>query len=181
MESGEIGRIWAAIYGNPAWSVQKGHGSFLTFEFGAPSLRIREPKAASSHASERIRAALAGRRVHVIGNWTLWIYCCNWSICFETLEAAHSESPDDTMGFAVERLDGQQITSVARGSVQGSWIFTFDLGGKLETWPYGDNPSEEQWLLYERESGRVLIVRADDHFAYGSSNETADDHVWHLI
>jgi hypothetical protein len=178
--TGTIDRIWTEIYGNPAWSVKKGHGSFLTFEFGAPSLQIREPIAVPTHTSARTRTTPV-RRVDVVGAWQLWIYCCNWSISFDSSKFAHSESPDSVINSATERLDGQQITALTRGAVRGTWIFSFDLGGKLETWPYGEDPTDEQWLLYERESGHVLVARADDSVSYGSGSERADDHMWHSL
>jgi hypothetical protein len=40
-----IGRVFAPRIGLPAWCVQKGYGSSLTFEFGTPHLYIREPRA----------------------------------------------------------------------------------------------------------------------------------------
>jgi hypothetical protein len=124
---------------------------------------------------------MLARRVRVVGNWHLWIYCCNWSISFNGSKFAHNESPDNIISSAAERLDGQQITSLTRGAVRGAWTFSFDLGGKLETWPYGEDPTDEQWLLYERESGHVLIARADDSISYGSGSECTDDHVWYSL
>lgn len=177
----EIERVWARVYGNPAWSVKKGHGSFLTLEFGTPSLQIREPIKVSPHTSESVRDALTRRRTHVVGEWHLWIYCCNWSILFKGQEAAHSESPDSTVQSAVERLDGQRITSVSDGPLLGSWCFTFDQGGTLTTSPYEDDPSDEQWLLYERESGWVLTARADNHYSYGPSDQRCDEQNWKKI
>lgn len=125
MNSTDFDRIWSAVYGHPAWSVKKGHGSFLTLEFGPPALRIREPELASPDASERVRE-LAGRRlVTVTGSWRLWIYCCNWSIELNGKELAHSESPDDDITFAAEQLDGQKLLSVGRGTTPSSWVFAF--------------------------------------------------------
>ncbi|MBN3728806.1 hypothetical protein [Burkholderia sp. Ac-20379] len=174
----DINRIWVPVYGHPAWSVKQGHGSFLAFEFGSPSLRIREPASASPHASERVKASMARRRVQVVGNWHLWIYCCHWVISFHGKEMAHSESPNTMIGLAVELLDGQKLVSAARGAEQGSWLFTFDLGGALRTWSYGEDPTDEQWLLYERESGRVLTVRSDDHYAYSREDERPENTRW---
>lgn len=181
MDSGTIDGIWSKIYGLPAWSVKKGYGSFLTFEFGEPILQIREPVTASSEASDEVRASLGRRRVYITGAWHLWIYCCNWSIALQASSVAHNESSDETIEFATNGLDGQQIISVSRGKTKGSWVFTFDLGGELTTWPYGEDPSDEQWLLYERASGRVVIVRADDHFSYPGGRELPQNYIWHPI
>lgn len=115
------------------------------------------------------------------GSWHLWIYCCNWSIALSGNEATDSESPADAIAFATERLDGQKLLSVARGSTPGSRAFAFDLGGELKTWPYGDDPSDEQWLLYERASGNVLTVRADGLCSYGAGSRTPDDEEWNVM
>ena len=56
------------MIGETAWNVAKGHGSFLTLEFGPPSL------VAIKHPSRDSRSA------HVRGAWGLWIYCCHWKI-----------------------------------------------------------------------------------------------------
>ncbi|QGZ65580.1 hypothetical protein [Paraburkholderia acidisoli] len=178
MDFTEFERIWSAVYGHPAWSVKKGHGSFLTLEFGPPSLRIREPGLASPDASEKVRELLGRRQVTVTGNWRLWIYCCNWSIELGGKEVAHNESPDDDITFAAQRLDGQKLLSVARGSTPSSWVFAFDLSGVLRTWPYDNDLSVEQWLLYERDSGDVLSVRADGLYSYGAGSRSPKDEVW---
>jgi hypothetical protein len=136
---------------------------------------------ASPDAAEKVRARLARRQVHVTGRWHLWIYCCHWSILIDGREAAHDESPDDSIRTAVERLDGQRITSVSEGPTPGSWSFTFDLGGELRTSPYGEDPTYEQWMLFERESGWVLTVRADNQYFYGPGNQHPEDISWKPI
>ncbi len=178
MESVSIERIWSPVHGHPAWSVRRGHGSFLTFEFGAPALRIREPVEARDDASERTRASLARRRVHPVGQWHLWIYCCNWVVLDHGVAVAHDAALDDEIAAAVGLLDGQKIVSVAHGEAPGTWTFRFDLGGELRTSPYRDDPGLEQWHLYERDSGCVLSVRGDDRHAYGPGDRSPDDQVW---
>jgi hypothetical protein len=177
----DFNRIWSAVYGHPAWSAKKGYGSFLTLEFGQPALQIREPRLASPDASEQVRELLGRRQVTVTGSWHLMIYCCNWSIALSGKEVAHSESPADDITFAAQRLDGQKILSVAPGTTPGSWVFAFDLGGELKTWPYGESPSDEQWLLYERDSGDVLSVRADGLCSYGAGSRPSEDEYWERI
>jgi hypothetical protein len=144
-------------------------------------LQIREPKLASPKASEKVRENLGRRRVTVTGSWHLWIYYCNWSITLSGKEVAHNESSVDDITFATQRLDGQKLLSVSRGTTPGSWVFAFDLGGELKTWPYGEDPSDEQWLLYERDSGDVLSVRADGLCSYGAGSRLPENEVWERI
>ncbi|WP_341315685.1 hypothetical protein WN982_10850 [Paraburkholderia sp. IMGN_8] len=181
MDLADFNRIWSPVYGHPAWSVKKGYGSFLTLEFGQPALQIREPRFASPDASEQVQELLGRRHVSVTGSWHLWIYCCNWSIALSGKEVVHNESPTDDIAFATQRLDGQKLLSVTWGTTLGSWVFAFDLGGELKTWPYGEDPSDEQWLLYERDSGNVLSVRADGLSSYGAGSRTAKDEEWRPI
>lgn len=167
--------LWAPIYENPAWLVKKGHGSFLTFEFGQPELRIREPKPYSDAVSEKVREGSARRLVTVTGQWHLWIYCCRWSIFHHQVELAHCESPDDVIDRAANRLDGQKLKMVERGGQVGSWLFGFDLGGELRTRPCDHDPLVEQWMLYERASGNVLVARADGLCSYEAGDLPAHE------
>jgi hypothetical protein len=178
LNAAELDRIWRNVYDSPAWCVKQGHGSFLTLEFGQPELVIREPTQAPLGAPAKMKARCARRLVTVTGDWHLWIYCCNWRITLNGALAAHNESPDGKIAFAASCLDGQKLVAVHRDSRPGSWLFTFDLGGTLQTWPYGEDPTVEQWYLFERKSGNVLSVRADDHVSYGSGSETPEKTVW---
>lgn len=181
LDLADFNRIWAPVYGHPAWLVRKGHGSFLTLEFGTPELQTREPDVSSLASSERVRALAARRLVTVTGSWHLWIYCCHWSITLNGEELAWSESPDDAITLATRGIDGQKLLSVERGANPQSWVFGFDLGGELKTRPYGDDPSVEQWFLYERDSGNVLAARADGLISYGPGTLRLEDATWHSL
>jgi hypothetical protein len=150
----------------------------MTFEFGLPELIIREPSPAPSGASSEMKARYARRLVTLRGSWHLWIYCCNWQITLNGVLAAHSESSDGRIAHAASGLDGQKLLAVNRDFRPGTWTFTFDLGGTLKTWPYEGDPTVEQWYLFERTSGNVLAVRADDHASYGPGDESPDEVVW---
>ncbi|NVD27313.1 hypothetical protein HUO14_05285 [Parasphingorhabdus flavimaris] len=147
----------------PAWGVKKGHGSFLTFEFGEPKLEVVESKLADG----KFR-----RNAHVHGDWHLWIYCCNWRIFQLDEQIAWSESDDKLIGKATAILNGQKLTSVTVEPQQGSSAFIFDLGGKLETWSYGDDPTDEQWMFYG--PAKVLGYRADGKFSLNRADAQAD-------
>ena len=132
-ESDPVKRVFAPLVGLPAWDVQKGHGSMLTFEFGNPSLQIREPIDASAGASPRTRASLARRKVTPRGEWHLWINCCNWRCTANGMEIAHSDSADADIAAAAAELDGQRLLAVTVEPHRGRSTFAFDLGGLLET------------------------------------------------
>jgi hypothetical protein len=131
-----IGSVFAPIIGLPAWRVQRGYSSCLTFEFGAPHLEIREPHVASAAVtSHMVREWLAHRIVKPRGEWHLWIYCCNWRISGKDMAECDSEDSFSNIDVAAQKLDGQRLANVFINPSAGTSHFEFDLGGYLETWP----------------------------------------------
>lgn len=157
---------FSPVYGLPCWQVRSGHGSFITLEFGEPSLSIREPRELATPVSERVRRRLARRRVTVRGQWHLWIYCCDWAVTVDDAVVGDSAS-DESINRAVVELDGQKLTGVRRAPRPGGWRFDFDLGARLTTWPYDD---AEQWCLYEP-GDLVTVADATGQLSRGPSTE----------
>jgi hypothetical protein len=172
-----VGSTFAPLLGLPAWGVQKGQGSMLTFEFGAPYLLIREPVANPSTDNPKIRKMLQRRRIVVHGAWNLWVYICHWRCCDNGIQQCVDLSSDMEINEAARLMDGQQLVSVEVDASSGKSLFRFDLGATLETWPYGDEKNEEQWLLFTP-SGNVLTYRADGHYCWGASNQSPHEEVW---
>ncbi|OYW97252.1 MAG: hypothetical protein B7Z14_18215, partial [Bosea sp. 32-68-6] len=119
-ETDPIGSVFAPLLGLPCWNVRKGRGSFLTFEFGDPALEVREPIAPTTTASGKIMASWRRRTVRPIGEWHLWIYCCNWRCSARGSEIAHSESEDEKIEAAAAELDGQRLRSVRVDPIKGT-------------------------------------------------------------
>ena len=146
------------VLGHPSWLVERGHGSFITVEFGEPELQVREPKPRKVHIEGAPEKTLQ-RSSFVTGQWHLWIYCCQWSLMLGDAQLAHCESDDVTMHRALRVLNGQELQAVEIEPADGRTKFSFDLGCSLFTLPaeagvYEDEPVE-QWYLYLR-SGPVL-------------------------
>ncbi|WNJ89229.1 hypothetical protein [Bosea sp. 685] len=174
-ENDPVQSVFAPVLGLPAWSVQKGQGSMLTFEFGNPSLYIREPIETKEAASAKIVAWRRRRTVKPIGEWWLWIYCCNWRCIVRGREAAHSESTSKRIGSAARELDGQRLLSISVDPLKGTSRFAFDLGAVLETWPYEDEDLDEQWWLQHR-SSYTFAYRKDGRYSW--SAERSGEEVW---
>ncbi|WP_149901733.1 hypothetical protein [Rhizobium rhizogenes] len=132
----EIKHAFSPILREPAWMARLGHGSFLTFEFGAPTLRRKDP---TEHFKKRMMI--------VRGEWHLWIYCCLWEVRDGGALVANSDSSREQMSNAARILDGQILCSVGYLRDTMRCRFEFDLGGILETWLDRTDPSE-QWMLY---------------------------------
>jgi hypothetical protein len=156
---GDLLRTFHAIRGLPGWAVKRGHGSFVTFEFGSPRVVINDVRELPAHVGgEKILVPQRGAGVR--GEWHLWIYCCNWSLSWRKRSLAHSESSDLDIDRALTVLNGQSVSSVTTTS-DGSSRFAFDLDYELATSPYDDARSDdEQWMFYQP-SGRVLGFRAN--------------------
>jgi hypothetical protein len=165
-------QIFTQIYGKPAWRVSPGWGSFLTLEFGEPHLEIREPVVARKEASQRVRQALAKRQVFIHGDWHLWINCWDWKV-FSNRKLVGQSTLAPTIRKAAELLDGQVLINFSLRPKPVRCRFEFDLGGRLETYPY--DRKSVQWLLYDSRSHTVLTLRADRVYSYGPSNRPAAD------
>jgi hypothetical protein len=147
------------MLGLPAWGVKQGHASFLTFEFGAPKLAVNEWRSADNGLR---------RSAHVRGQWHLWIYCCNWRAVQDGTQVAWSADAEQIIGRATATLNGQKLLDVSASPEDGRSTFSFDLGGILETWPHGVDPTDEQWILLTEVE--AFAYRADGTYACSPSN-----------
>ena len=138
------------MIGLAAWGVKPGHGSFLTFEFGEP-------------IEDGARGSRAGR-----GRWHLWIYCCHWRAARDGSQLASSEDKRALVANAAGALDGRRLVDLVLDPDRGRSSFAFDLGLTLETWPYGDDPTDEQWMILTENEG--FAYRADGLYSRGPSN-----------
>lgn len=175
MQVDPIRQVFAPLLGLPAWNVMRGHDSMLTFEFGEPTLSIREPVASPS-PSPKVQEMLGKRRVSPVGEWHLWIYLCNWHCLSEDRQIASSEASDAAIDQAARALGGQRLMSIEVDPDKGSSTFTFDLGGRLETWPYPEG-NDEQWSLSRRD-GAVFSYRKDGCYCLSDANTLPDEERW---
>lgn len=174
-----IKSIIEKIYNLPCWSVKQGHGSFLTFEFGEPHLKIVEPRPAEGITSQKVRRDFSNRKVIVHGDWHLWIYCCFWKMYFNDKLVANDNTSRRGISRALKILDGQKLIDIRIDANSGNTTFVFDLGGKLVTSGYKDDTCE-QWMLYEPQ-GNVLSVSNNGTYSYHSSDTPVDQEVWNKI
>jgi hypothetical protein len=150
----QLDEFIAPIIGQPVWGAEQGYGSFLSLQFGSPRLIVKEWRSATR--GQR-------RQAYVRGDWCVWIYCCEWRLSMHGDQIAWSEDTREEIARATGMLNGQKITGIQASQLDGRSTFRFDLGGLLETWPVGDDPTEEQWFIYS--SDEVFGFRADGHFS----------------
>lgn len=165
------------LIGLPCWNVKPGHGSFLTLEFGEPSLHIREP-VEWHKGSEGIRRFLARRHVTVHGEWHLWIYCCAWEVYTGDELKGDSDlqgSTKERIQLAATELNGQKLVSISVDPTDGTSVFHFDLGSRLETRPY--EPDSEQWILFEP-GEYVWNYRSDGFYSHHPGDQPKAETEW---
>jgi hypothetical protein len=177
MEFSVINHLFHPLHDKPCWLVQPGYGSFLTFEFGAPRLTIREPYDGAATTVLHVRRGPPRRVVRVHGEWHLWIYCCDWHVTRSSKLIGDSSTARHRKRAAQE-LDGQILNHVAVSPTNGASTFTFDLGSQLTTAPYDQD--SEQWLLYEP-SGYVFTVRADGMYNHMPGTTPAGQEHWQQL
>jgi len=154
-----IHRAFKKLKDLPAWNVKPSVGTFLTMEFGQPSLgEMKGPE---------------GRIVYVRGEWHLWIYCCSWR-AFEGKVELGDDSMPKCYKEVTRRLDGQKLERV-RVYKNGRTDFRFEYGTVLQTRPY--DRDSEQWMLYEP-GGNVLSFRADGQWRYGEGKLKPEERRW---
>lgn len=157
----------APFIGQPVWGAKQGYGSFLSLEFGAPELIVKEWQ--SEERGKR-------RQAYVRGCWHIWIYCCEWRFSMQSQQIAWSEDCREDIARATGMIDGQNLIRVCTDPASGTSRFEFDLGGLLETWPVGDDPTEEQWFIYGPDE--VFGYRADGLFSKQPADTPLDDERW---
>jgi hypothetical protein len=163
---------FVGLFGLPSWHVKKGHGSFLTFEFGSPNQdisKVHEFKSSEIQVEKK-------RIVSIHGDWHLWIYCCGWKIFQESRLLSHDESDSEKIKIACSALDGQKIEDIEVELKSMNTRFSFDLGGYLETNPYSDE-IDTQWYLY-CPRGKVFDFRSDGYYSYEKGNTPIDKDKW---
>lgn len=176
-----VDSAFAPLLKIPSWSVRKGHGSFVTLEFGDPVVTIGEKRSRVLRLPDRDPLTVRARESVVHGAWHLLIWCCVWRLEADEVEIAHCESDDTTIARSLKVLNGQAPTEVQVDPTNGATRFDFDLGCRLNTHPappdwYDEDPIH-QWMLYQPD-GTVLSVRSNGSFAVAASSEPDSPNTW---
>lgn len=137
--------LFAPLIGKHIWGIRLGDGTFLTLEFGEPSLEFRGPIEPRFVTNPQARRKLRRRSVHVVGQSQLWLQFCNWEI---TVREGHARSTDLDVADASEvfaDLEGQILLKVTI-SGPDSVEMLFDLGGQLR-FSSSIEEEDDQWSI----------------------------------
>jgi hypothetical protein len=81
----------------PIWQVERGHGSFLTFEMGEKNSGKRKDGT-----------------IFYSGSIHLWIYLCDWKVINNDKEILHSEADECTMNTVLNVFKNKEILSILK-------------------------------------------------------------------
>lgn len=162
MMTPELQKILVGLCRHPSWNVHHGYGSFITFEFGKPHLKVNK----FSDQARKRAPSLRKRTAYVRGDWHLWIYCCAWVYRESETVISRWNSSDKRIDQACARLNGQILKLIEIDTKKARTVFRFDLGGELTTSSY-DDELLEHWMLY-CPNGKVFTFRSDGCFSHQS-------------
>jgi hypothetical protein len=150
------------------WQVRRGHGSFLTMEFGAPHLAVREPIVPSAGTSGKVRRNLLRRHVDITGDWHFWVQYSNWTVSTSNGVLTSCDARGSPSDECLADLDGQRLVSVEAHAQARSSMFKFDLGASLEMSPSAEIP-DDQWSVYSWD-GDIVSCRADGTLVFDKAD-----------
>jgi hypothetical protein len=118
-------KVLQYIYGQKAWGVSLGEGSFLTFEFGNP--------------------IPSDKKVH--GEFHVWVYFCAWRIQQLDKIIICSEDKRDNIIESIKCLEDLPLINVKLMYSGFDTVFNFDKDIQLYLFSiYSDE--YESWMLY---------------------------------
>ena len=139
--------VIAPLIGRPAWGVQQGAGSTLTFEFGRPQQ--------------------SGGRPERRGDWRLLIYRTAWRIEDARTVLAACGDHREIISAALARLEDRPLISLETGKPSFDTTFVFDgmVVRTFDVWSTPIDRGNESWELFTP-SDRVLVVGPGRRWSY---------------
>lgn len=163
-EPKDISTLIRGLAGKLSWGGSNGHGSWLSLNFGEPSLRVRKPRRGSQQ-----------RRVDLRGEYWLWVELGKWKLVAEPGHViCTSDSSKAELSKAAAALDGLFLHAIEHSSAQVKTRFHFESGMVLLVSRHDDSePEEELWYLYSPEM--VLMCMPDGTLNVCAPHETREE------
>jgi hypothetical protein len=162
----EIKELLQQLVGELVWSVKRGHGTFLTMEFGAPHLVVREPIKSKS-TMPRVVRQLAHRQVFIVGDLSLFIQDSRWSISTKD-QTVDLDSSETEVRELLRDLDGQRVSAVSFAEAETTLEFDLGITVRLGKSIFPTEPKSNLWSLGRFGSSSLSllndgsIVRGDE-------------------
>jgi hypothetical protein len=165
--------------GKHVWDSRKGHGSFLTFNLGIPSLDISKPKIETVFGKSAIKFpkdSYESRNIHLRGEQFIWVFCSNWIINVDNKPIAYNESPDKVILNAVDFLDSQIVKEININCQKLTAKIQFDLKGELLIWNNESYEPSTELLLLRNENKWLSLNNLNElQLTAGDSKELYKD------
>jgi hypothetical protein len=123
----EIRELLQQLVGQLVWLAKRGHGTFITIEFGEPHLVVREPIKSKSEMPRVVRL-LARRQVFIHGDLSLFIQDSRWSISTKD-RTVGLDTSETEVAEMLRDVDGQRVTAV--NFAEADTTLEFDLGATV--------------------------------------------------
>lgn len=174
--STRLAQAMKPVLGNFAWDARSGHGSFITMNFGPA--RVDIAPGVRNVAMKQLGIANARvRDVVVHGSHHLWLYQCAWDLVAQGAVVRSRDANAGILEEAAQLLNGQRLIA-ARIEQNGSCLFRFDMDTVLSTAP--ETAEDEQWMLFDRTSGRVATLRGDGFVSF-SKSDSREESMWAVL
>ena len=156
----QLSNIISSLTKHVAWYPSRGLGTFLTIEFGQPSLVTRDPIAKLGPDNP------LGRRP-ARGEYHLWLQVDHWTLQSRDWSVSESDAPE-IVDRRLDLLAGQHLVGL---EVQTSGTtFSFEYGESLIA-RAGQNSSEAQWTLFRQGDGNVSLLNGGARRSEGFRTE----------
>lgn len=166
-----VTELFAPLIGRSCWQVRRGHGSFVTIEFGEPRLVIREPRDVHVDAPKEVARAFSKRRITIVGQWHLWIQFCHWKLTVGVKSITDADLDKDAIDAALDELDGQNLVLVSQNPTDATCELRFEMGATLTMFPSADFTEDDLWTLH-CEDGSIFAYRSDGALLLDSESPT---------
>jgi hypothetical protein len=159
--------VFKPLTGVMCWGCKRGYGSFITLEFGQPSLVIREPVAHGAAPGSLVGKRLQRRRVTVVGDWHLWIESARWRVEVGDQSVESVDLDPRKLDDCLDTLSGQILQQVDFDGSSLEIVWTFDGGGQLSARPE-PMVDGDCWSLFNPK-GVSVTFRSDGNLEYENS------------
>lgn len=162
----EIRELLQQLLGELVWSAKRGHGTFITMEFGTPHLVVREPIKSKSTTPQVVRH-LARRHVSIHGDFSLFIWDSRWSISTKD-QTVGLDTSENVVREVLRDLDGQRVTAVNFAEADTTLEFDLGITVRLGKSIFPTEPKSDLWSLARFGSSSLSllndgsIVRGDE-------------------
>jgi hypothetical protein len=162
-----ISEHFAEVVGRPCWQVSSEYGTWLSLNFGQPSLHIREGN------PEARLTSMQRRQATIRGSSLLWVEMGGWELLKKSKRLFHSGQSRGYLRKAASQLDGQLLDRVEIIASPLQTSFFFDHGSELRVFIHPESSRDEPlWHLYTGENCLSLLANGILEHGLARSHDT---------